>query len=85
MPTMTPTDRMRLDRGAEYLNRLGSRALAEFLAELAAAIGGQPAILRLLVDYEDRLDPKRLRATGGHRMLPSPIRPVPADLARAPE
>lgn len=78
-------DRARLDRGAEHLNRLGSRALAEFLMQLSATIGGQPAILRLLADYEDRLDPKRLRATGGDRMLPSPIRAVPADLGRAPE
>jgi len=78
-------DRARLDRGAEHLSRLGSRALAEFLAELASTIGGMPATLWLLADYEHRLDPKRLRATGGHRMLPSPIRPVPADLARAPE
>ncbi len=79
------TDRARLDRGAEHLHRLGARATAEFLAELSAVIGGMPATLWLLADYEHRLDPKRLRATGGHRMVPRPIRAVPADLGRAPE
>lgn len=85
MPNITPTDRMRLDRGAEHLNKLGARALVEFLLELSATIGGMPAVLWLLADYEHRLNPKRLRAMGGNRMLPSPIRAVPSDLGRAPE
>ena len=83
MPTITSFDRMRLDRGAEHLHKLGPRALAEFLAELAATIGGQPATLRLLAEYQNRLNPELLRAAGGHRMSPRRPRAVPADLGRA--
>lgn len=75
-------DRARLDLGAEHLTRLGSRALAEFLAELAGTIGGQPAILQLLAEYQVRLDPKLLHATGGHRFPIRRPRAVPADLGR---
>jgi len=83
MPNITPTDRMRLDRGAEHLNKLGSRALAEFLVELSATIGGMPATLRLLAEYQNRLDPTLLRAAGGHRMPPRRPCAVPVDLGRA--
>ena len=83
MPTITPFDQLRLVRGAEHLHQLGTRALAEFLAELAATIGGQPAILRLLNEYERRLNPEMLRAAGGHRMPSRRPRAVPADLGRA--
>ncbi len=76
-------DRARLDHGAEHLHRLGARAVAEFLAELAGTIGGQPAILRLLVEYQNRLNPNLLRAAGGHRMPARRPRAVPADLGRA--
>ncbi len=58
---------LRLQRGAEHLNRLGPRATAEFLAEIGETIGGLPAILRLLGEYEHRLNPAVLRATGGDR------------------
>ena len=83
MPTITSFDRLCLDRGAEHLHQLGARALVEFLAELSATIGGQPAILRLLAEYENRLSPELLRAAGGHRMPPRRPRAVPADLGRA--
>ncbi len=83
MPTMTPTDRMRLDCGAEHLNRLGARATAEFLAELSASIGGQPAILRLLAEYQNRLSPALLQSAGGHRFPTRRPRAVPSDLGRA--
>jgi len=73
-------DRARLDRGAEHLHRLGARTVAEFLAELAATIGGQPAIMRLLAEYQNRLDPKLLHAAGGHRFPSRRPRIVPADL-----
>lgn len=75
-------DRARLDRGAEHLHRLGARATAEFLAELSTTIGGQPAILRLLAEYQNRLSPDLLRVAGGHRLPPRRPRSVPADLAR---
>ncbi len=76
-------DRMRLDRGAEHLHQLGARATSEFLAELAATIGGQPAILRLLAEYQNRLDPTLLRAAGGHRFPTRRPRVVPAEPQQA--
>lgn len=83
MSNITPLDRMRLDRGAEHLHQLGARATAEFLMELAATIGGQPAILRLLAEYQNRLSPALLHAAGGHRFPTRRLRAVPADLGRA--
>jgi hypothetical protein len=73
-----PTDRfiaLRLQRGAEHLHKLSARATAEFLAELANRIGGTPAIIDLLNEYEC-LTPEVLCATGGDR-FPRRIRPVP--------
>lgn len=75
-------DRARLDRGAEHLHRLGARVVAEFLTELAGSIGGQPAIMRLLVEYQTRLDPKLLHAAGGHRFPTRRPRTVPSDLEK---
>jgi hypothetical protein len=83
MPNITPNDRMRLDRGAQHLNKLGSRALAEFLVELSATIGGMPATLRLLAEYQNRLDPTLLRAAGGHRFPTRRPRVVPAEPQQA--
>lgn len=76
-------DRARLDRGAEHLTRLGSRALAEFLAELAGAIGGQPAILKLLAEYQNKLNPALLHSAGVHRFPPRRPRVVPAETRQA--
>ena len=59
--------RLRLQRGAEHITHLGSRVVAEYLAEVSETIGGLPAILRLLGEYEHRLNPAVLRATGGDR------------------
>jgi hypothetical protein len=73
-----PTDifvAVRLERGAEHLHKLGARATAELLAELGNRIGGMPAIIGLLTEYE-RLTPAVLRATGGDR-FPRRIRAVP--------
>ncbi len=76
-------DRARLDRGAEHLNRLGARATAEFLAELSATIGGGPAIMRLLAEYQTRLNPVLLQSAGGHRFPSRRPRAVPAELRQA--
>ena len=73
---LTPLDRMRLQRGAEHLHTLGPRAVAELLAEVAQSIGGTPCILDRLQKYE-RLRPAVVRATGGDRFPPGPVRPVP--------
>ena len=72
-----PHDRLRLQRGAEHLHRLGARATAEALAEIAARIGGMPAILGVLEEYRARLTPQMLAATGGDRFPPRALREVP--------
>jgi hypothetical protein len=52
-----PFTRLRLQRGAEHLHRLGPRATAELLAEVGARIGGMPCVPGLLAEYERRLTP----------------------------
>ena len=77
MVFLHPLDRLRLQRGAEHLQTLGARATAELLADLADRIGGMPAILGLLGEYQQRLSPQMLRAVGGDRFPARPIRVVP--------
>jgi hypothetical protein len=77
-----PLDRLRLQRGAEHLHRLGARPTAEFLAEVGHRIGGMPAIFALLGEYEERLSPRLLRLTGGHKFPPPPLHAVPSADAR---
>jgi hypothetical protein len=79
-PTHTRLDPFtthRLQRGSEHLGQLGPRAIAEFLVELAGQIGGMPATLGLLAEYERRLTPAMLRATGGDRFPTLRLRVVP--------
>jgi len=71
--TPDPLDRLRLQRGAEHLHRLGARATAEFLTEVAGAIGGMPCILRRLAEYERRITPAMARAAGADRFPPRPL------------
>lgn len=68
---------LRLQRGVEVLHRLGPRATAGYLDELTRLIGGLPAALTLLNEYERRLSPDMLRVTGGDRFPPRPMRAVP--------
>jgi hypothetical protein len=63
-------DRLRLQRGAEHLTELGSRTVAEFLAEIADQIGGMPAMLRLLAEYQNRLTPEMIRAARADKFPP---------------
>ena len=69
-------DSLRLQRGAEHLHRLGARATAEALAEVADRIGGWPALLSVLTEYERRLTPAMVRATQADRFPPKPLRKV---------
>ncbi len=69
---MRPHDRMRLERGAGHLHALGPRATVEMLATLAERIGGAPAMLGLLAEYE-RLTPNVVRAAGGDGFPPRPL------------
>ena len=67
----------KLRRGAEHLHRLGARATAEALAEIANRIGGMPAILGVLEEYRARLTPEMLAVAGGDRFPPRALRAVP--------
>jgi hypothetical protein len=69
-----PLCQLRLQRGAEHLHALGPRAVAEFLTEIAGAIGGLPAIQSLLNEYERRLTSTTIHAAGGGRVPPRPLR-----------
>jgi hypothetical protein len=62
---LDPFVALRLQRGVEQLHRLGPRATAEFLAEIADEIGGISAIIELLIEYGRRITPDVLRAIGG--------------------
>lgn len=75
--TVHPQNTLRLQRGAEHLQRLPPRVTAEFLADLASRIGGLPAILGLLEEYQ-RLTPAKLRAAGGDRFPARPLHEVRA-------
>jgi hypothetical protein len=74
---LDPLDCLRLQRGAEHLHRLGARATAELLAEVADRIGGLPCILGLLSEYQQRLSPQMLRAVGADRLPARPLCVVP--------
>jgi hypothetical protein len=76
MVRLDPLDRLRLQRGAEYLHLLGPRATAELLAEVGHRIGGIPYILGLLGEYQERLTPQMLHATGGDRFPRRSLRAV---------
>jgi hypothetical protein len=69
--------KLRLQRGAEHLCRLGPRATAEFLGEVADRVGGMPCILDRLREYERRLSPDLLRRVGGDRFPPRSLHLVP--------
>ena len=82
MTTLSPLDALRLQRGSEHLHRLGPRAMDDFIRDLSARIGGLPASLALLAEYEARLSPALLAAAGADRFAPPPMRTVPME-ARA--
>ena len=73
---LSPLDHMRLQRGAAHLHALGPCALAEYLAEVASAIGGGPCIIGRLTEYERRLTPAMVRRAGGDRFPPRALREV---------
>ena len=67
---LDPFTRIRLQRGAEHLHGLGPRAIAEALCEISDRIGGLPAVIQVLAEYEERLTPELLAAVGGDRFAP---------------
>ena len=66
---LDPLTRIRLQRGAERLHNLGPRAVAEALCEIADKIGGMPAVLEVLAEFE-RGSPEILASVGGDRFPP---------------
>jgi hypothetical protein len=64
-------DALRLRRGAEHLRRLGSRAVAEFLAEIGRRYGCEEAILDQLAEWRERLTSANIRAAGADRFAPA--------------
>ena len=62
----------RFERQVEHLHRLGPRAVAEFLIEIARGTGQSSFIMDRLQAYA-RLDPEILRAVGGDRFPPMPL------------
>ena len=69
----------RLKPGVEHLHTLGPRATAEMLADLAIRIGGMPAILGLLAEYQ-RLTPQAVSLASADRFPPPALRLVPCEV-----
>lgn len=76
---MTGTaDALRLQRGAEHVHRLGARALAELLAELARDQCDLADTLDRLDRWRAGLTPELVHAAGGDRFAPRPLHEVAA-------
>jgi hypothetical protein len=57
--------RARIHRGVQHLHTLGPNATGEFLADVADRIGGLPAIVGLLEEYQQRaVVARKVRRTG---------------------
>ena len=70
---MNQIDRLRIERGAYSLHRLGPAATAALLTEVASRIGGLPCIVRCLAECEHRHE-RAARSVGANEA--SPIRDV---------
>lgn len=64
--TISPLDRLRLERAIQRIHRLGARSTGEFVLQYAARVGGVPALFSVIADYE-RLAVAAVRAAGGDR------------------
>ena len=72
----TPTDTLRLQRGAQHVHALGPRAVAEMVAQVAREGLDLPGTLDLMDRWRDGLSAERLAATHGDRFPPRPLREV---------
>ena len=75
MHTIPPAARPQFEQSVRHLHGLGPRATAEAIAEIAARIGGLPAITGILNEYR-RLSPGQVRIAGADRFPPRPLRRV---------
>lgn len=66
---MTPTELLRLQRGAVHVQRLGGRATAELLAAIAARTGAVSAVLDILGEFEG-ITPGQVCVAGADRFPP---------------
>ncbi len=62
----------RWERQIERVHSLGPRAVAELLAEIAAATGQHVRVVDLVEEYA-RLDPELIRAVGADNFPPMPL------------
>ena len=69
---LTSQDQQRLHRGVAHLHKLGPCAMSEMLATSAAQIGGGPALLAVLAEFE-RLRPGQVRAETSGRSQASRV------------
>lgn len=69
---------LRLQRGAEHVHRLGARALAELLAQVAREGRDLPATLDLLDDWRAGLSLEMIGAAGADRFPRHVLLQVPA-------
>ena len=72
--SVTPLDRMRLERGAKHLHQLGPRVIAELLAELNQHPGSP--VLDVVQKY-GRLTPALVAWCGADRFPPHSMRELP--------
>jgi len=74
----TPTDALRLQRGAQHVHDLGPRAVAEMVAQVAREGLDLPAALDLMDRWRDGLSIEMMAAARGDRFPPRPLLQVPA-------
>ncbi len=71
-------DTLRLQRGAEHVHRLGARALAELLAQVAREGRDLRGTLDLMDEWRDGMSPAMVHAAGGDCFPPLVLREVQA-------
>jgi hypothetical protein len=74
---LTAIERLRFDRSAAKLDRLGARCTAEFLAEVGQQHGIAMDVLTRAENWTSKLSPEMLRTAGADRFPPRPLRCVP--------
>jgi hypothetical protein len=74
---LTAIERLRFDRYAAKLHRLGPRATAEFLSEIGQEHGIARAVLSRAETWTGQLTTEMVRAAGAGCFPPRPLRCLP--------